>query len=185
MESIVSVYWIKILATLVVFGALVVLFVRQGRGGASKVGDVLSVLDALGEDYVVLNNVVVPAQHGMSRIKHVVVSPYGVFVITVNTDSGRLMGEAAEREWLLKNGFRKELIYNPLWANRKHANALERVLGPVRLFPLVVLIHARMKGTCEPNVIRLRELKDYIGRNKTVTLSEEQRGEIIQKLTRP
>lgn len=185
MEQIVAVYWIKILATLAVFGALIVLFVRQSRGkeAASGAGSVRSELEKLGDEYTVLDDVVVPAQHGMSRIDHVVVSAYGIFVITVNTVSGKLMGEATDHEWLHKSGRRRDTIYNPLWTNRKHLNAVDKRLGQVRLIPVVVLVHAKMKGVTEPNVVRLKGLINYIRKDKTKILTDEQRQEIVQKLT--
>ena len=180
MDFIFSADGLKILALLVV--VITVVWVKQRRqhrlGGDPKV--VKDQLERLGADYTVLSNVVVSAERGMNDVGHVVVSTYGVFVITVKTEAGKVFGREGDREWQIKSG--RDILYNPLWENRKHVNALEKLTGLVRFIPVVVFTRAVLKGEFGDHVIRLKELIPYIEQQKKSHLSNDKRDEIIAKL---
>ena len=180
MDFIFSADGLKILALLVV--VITVVWVKQRRqhrlAGDPKV--VKDQLERLGADYTVLSNVVVSAERGMNDVGHVVVSTYGVFVITVKTEAGKVFGREGDREWQIKSG--RDILYNPLWENRKHVNALEKLTGPVRFIPVVVFTRAVLKGEFGDHVIRLKELIPYIEQQKKSHLTNDKRDEIIAKL---
>ena len=180
MDFIFSADGLKILTLLVV--VITVVWVKQRRqhrlAGDPKV--VKDQLERLGADYTVLSNVVVSAERGMNDVGHVVVSTYGVFVITVKTEAGKVFGREGDREWQIKSG--RDILYNPLWENRKHVNALEKLTGPVRFIPVVVFTRAVLKGEFGDHVIRLKELIPYIEQQKKPHLSNDKRDEIIAKL---
>ena len=135
-ESYFTAYWVKIFASLVVFIVLIIMFIRQSRDRVNADPQaVVNVLNQLGSDYTVVPNVVVPGERGMFSLGNVVVSPYGVFVITVKQSEGKVFGREGDSEWKVKSGRNSNLIRNPLWENRKHVNALEKVIGQL-LFPM-------------------------------------------------
>ncbi len=162
---------------------LAVVYARRSRqhrlAGDPKV--VKDQLDRLGADYTVLSDVVLSAELGMMDVSHVVVSPYGVFVLTVKTEAGKVTGREGDREWHIKSA--RDILYNPLWENRKHVNALEKVIGSVYFVPIVVFTRAVLKGEFGAYVVRLKELIPYIEKSKTSHLSPDKQDEIIQKLT--
>ena len=162
-------------------GVGVVLFIQKRRQHqlAADPKVVKEELKKLGADYTVLSDVVVSAELGMNDVSHVVVSTYGVFVLTVKAEAGKVTGREGAREWHTKS----DILYNPLWENRKHVNALEKLIGPVWFIPVVVFTRAVLKGQFGTHVVRLKELIPYILKNKTSRLSEEKRDEIIRKLT--
>ena len=180
MDFIFSADGLKVFVLLVV--VITVVWVKQRRqhrlAGDPKV--VQDQLERLGADYTVLSNVVVSAERGMNDVGHVVVSTYGVFVITVKTEAGKVFGREGDREWQIKSG--RDILYNPLWENRKHVNALEKLTGPVRFIPVVVFTRAVLKGEFGDHVIRLKELIPYIEQQKKSHLSNDKRDEIIAKL---
>jgi hypothetical protein len=182
-ESYLTAYWIKIFASLAVFIALTVLFIRQSRDQANADPQaVVNVLNQLGPDYTVVPNVVVPGERGMFALGNVVVSPYGVFVITVKQDTGKVYGREGDSEWEVKSGRKSNLIRNPLWENRKHVNALEKVIGSAPFNSIVVFPRAVLKCTFGSNVIRLGELRKNISQNKTSRLSLDKQDEILKTL---
>jgi len=182
-ENYLTAYWIKIFATLAVFVALIVMFIRQSRDQANADPQaVVNVLNQLGPDYSVVSNVVVPGERGMFALGNVVVSPYGVFVITVKQDTGKVFGREGDSEWEVKSGRNSNLIRNPLWENRKHVNALEKVIGSVPFNSIVVFPRAVLKGAFGSNVVRLGELRKRIAQNKTSRMSLDKRDEIIKTL---
>ena len=169
---------------LVVVIVAIAIFVRKSKqhrlAGDPKV--VKEQLARLGADYTVLSNVVISAELGMNDVSHVVVSAYGVFVLTVKTEAGKVFGREGDQEWQIKSGRQRDILVNPLWENRKHVNALEKLTGPVWFIPVVVFTRAALKGEFGATVVRLKELIPYIEQQKTSRLSHDKRDEIVQKL---
>ncbi|MBC8288640.1 MAG: NERD domain-containing protein [Nitrospinae bacterium] len=171
---------LKVLALLAV--VVVVVLIRRSRQHqlAADPKVVKDQLEQLGADYTVLSDVVVSAELGMNDVSHVVVSPYGVFVLTVKTEAGKVTGREGDREWHIKPA--KDILYNPLWENRKHVNALEKIIGPVWFIPVVVFTRAVLKGDFGTDVVPLRGLIPYIKQHKKSRLSDDKRDEIARKL---
>jgi hypothetical protein len=113
-------------------------------------------------------------------VSHVVISAYGVFVLTVKTESGTVTGREGDKEWHIKSA--RDFLYNPLWENRKHVNALEKIIGPVWFIPIVVFTRAGLKDDFGAHVVSLNRLMPYIKQHKKLRLSDEKRDEIVQKL---
>ena len=179
--EILTIYGIKILATLVVFAVLLVLFFTQSA--TIKEGrDVGSELEKLGEPYRVFTNIVVRAEKGMMCVPFVAVSPYGVFVITVSDDAGKVRGRAGDREWEIKSRGKIETIYNPLWKNRQQVNALEKKLGSMKFIPVVVFTRAKLKTEFGPEVVPLNRLRNRILKFDNRVLSEKQIEATVQSL---
>jgi len=137
-------------------------------------------LGKLGADYTILSDVVVSAELGMNDVSHVVVSAYGVFVLTVKTEAGKVTGREGDREWHIKST--RDILCNPLWENRKHVNALEKIIGPVWFIPVVVFTRAELKSDFGSYVVSLKELMPYIKQHKKFRLSNDKRDEIVRKL---
>ncbi len=182
METLLTAYWVKIFATLALFIAILVLFLRTP---ATPEADDLSLkakIHKLGQEYTLLSYVVVPALRGMSRIDHVIVSPYGIFVLTVIPEPGKVSGRERNAEWEIKSGRRREILYNPLWENRKWVNALEDHLGPQPFIPVVVFTQAKLKNDFGKNVIPLSRLPGFIKKYNRSRLFSDKMEEILQKL---
>lgn len=182
-ENYLAAYGIKIFASLIVFITLIVMFIRQSN---DRVNDdpqaIKNVLNQLESDYEVVTNVMVPGDRGMFDLGHVVVSPYGVFVITVKQTIGKIFGRKGDPEWEVKSGGSRDFIANPLWENRKHVNALEKLIGPAPFISIVVFPRGNLKGEFGTNVIRLGELKNFIAQNKTFNMSMDKRDGILKIL---
>ena len=160
---------------------IAVLFIQRRRqhqlAADPKVKDQL---EKLGADYTILSDVVVSAELGMNDVSYVVVSAYGVFVLTVKTEAGKVTGREGDKEWHIKSA--RDILYNPLWENRKHVNALEKIIGPVWFIPVVVFTRAELKGDFGSYVVSLKELMPYIKQHKKFRLSDDKRDEIVRKL---
>ena len=184
METLLTAYWIKIFATLAIFIALLVLFLRTSSKATPEVDDLSlkAKIQKLGQEYTLLSGVVVPALRGMSRIDHVIVSPFGIFVLTVITQPGKVRGKERNAEWEIKSGRRRDILYNPLWENRKWVNALESHLGPQPFIPIVVFTQAKLKNDFGKNVIPLSRLPGVIKKYDKSRLFSDKMEEILQKL---
>jgi hypothetical protein len=172
----------KVIVVLVVFVTLIVIKQRRQHRLAGDPKIVKDQLAKLGADYTVLSNVVVSAELGMNDVSHVVVSSFGVFVLTVKTEAGKVFVREGDREWQIKSGKQRDILYNPLWENRKHVNALEKMIGEAWYIPAVVFTRAVLKGETGDHLVRLRELIPYIEKHKKSRLSDDKRDEIVQQL---
>ena len=182
-ESYFAAYVIKIFASLIVFIALIMMFIRQSNDRANADPQAIkNILNQLESDYKLVTNVMVPGDRGVFDLGNVVVSPYGVFVITVKQTIGKIFGGKGDREWEVKSGGSRDFIANPLWENRKHVNALEKLIGPAPFISIVVFPRGNLKGEFGRNVIRLGELENFITQNKTFHMSMDKRDEILKAL---
>jgi hypothetical protein len=70
-----------------------------------------------------------PDGHGTTQIDHVVVSPFGIFVIETKNYRGWIFGSEKQREWTQQIYRKRSRFQNPLHQNRLHVRALMRFLG--------------------------------------------------------
>ena len=66
-----------------------------------KVGEkrVARKLDWLSKEYIILNDIMLPTQYGTTQIDHIVISPYGIFVIETKNYKGWIFGHENSEEW--------------------------------------------------------------------------------------
>ena len=140
-----------------------------GKIGESEVS---SVLRSLPKDYLVINNVTVPDQGSKTnqkrttQIDHVVVSPFGIFVIETKNYHGWIFGSEKSKRW--KETFKTtqgHYFYNPTKQNWGHIFALAehlrldtRIFKPIVVFSDDCQLHVE---TTTP-VIYMSQLKSFI-----------------------
>ena len=116
--------------------------------------------------YHVLNDIYLPLDDGSTtQIDHVVVSPFGVFVIEVKNYSGWIFGSETARQWtecLPSGRFR---FQNPLHQNYKHVCVLSDTTGvPMdRIHSLVAFSDAcEFKTVLPANVLRFSDVPAHV-----------------------
>lgn len=119
----------------------------KGKIGESKVSFLLNRLDK--EKYFVLNDLLLPTEQGKtSQIDHVVVSPYGIFVVETKNYQGWIFGDEKNKYWTQQIYKNKQRFYNPIWQNYGHIKAIESVLSndDLPIYSIVVFsTKARLK----------------------------------------
>jgi len=129
------------------------------------------------ETYRQVHNVTLRTRDGTTQVDHVIVSPFGVFVIETKNMGGWIFGGEKEPQWTQKI-FRKTFRFqNPLRQNYKHVKAVEEILGvPSDTIHSVVAFmgDSRFKTPMPPNVTKglgyIRHIKSFQER----VFSEEQ-----------
>lgn len=83
------------------------------------------------ELYHRIDRLEVPKPDGMgtTRVDHVVVSRFGIFVIQAEAMAGSISGGEKEPFWTLTAGAKESRFENPLWKNSVHVWALQEYLG--------------------------------------------------------
>jgi len=145
--------------------------VSRGLQGELKVDrELASGLDE--SEYRRFHDLVLPSGMDETQIDHVVVSPYGVFVIETKNYSGWIFGGERSKVWTQTIWRNKSKFQNPLRQNYKHTKAIESFLslGSKSVFSVVVFVGSGEFRTSMPlNVVYLDELCTFI-RSKTEPL---------------
>jgi hypothetical protein len=84
---------------------------------------------------------------GYSQIDHVVINPYGVFVIETKNYSGEIKGLKADKYWYVNNKFK---MYSPLFQNYGHIQTLKEVLKDFKNISFISMISFTMR--CRFNI---------------------------------
>jgi hypothetical protein len=156
----------------------------KGRVGEQAVHNTLA--KALrAPDYTILRDVTLRTERGTTQIDHLVVSPFGIFVIETKNLSGWIFGAAEDREWT--QSFRRSRVrfQNPLRQNYAHIRALQELLGlDAAVFHSIVVFTgtAEFKKLLPLNVIPLGRLSPYIQVRSTPLLSPEQVERAVQSI---
>lgn len=82
--------------------------------------------------YILLNDCTLPdEQSGTTQIDHILLSPYGIFIIETKNYKGWIFGSERQKMWtqkIFKNSYK---FQNPLHQNYKHQKVLEQVLADI------------------------------------------------------
>ncbi len=82
------------------------------------------------------------SKSGFSQIDHIVISPYGLFVIETKNYGGEIKGSRDDTYWSVSNRFQ---MYNPLKQNYGHIKALESLLSGYLPLPFVSIVSFTMR----------------------------------------
>jgi hypothetical protein len=90
-------------------------------------------LASLSDTGQILRNLIIPKADGSTtEIDLVYITCQGIFVVEVKNYGGWIFGNERNRYWTqVMKGGHKSRFYNPIWQNRGHVWALQRVLRPL------------------------------------------------------
>ena len=115
--------------------------------------------------YQNLPNLMLHVNGATSQIDHVVLSPFGIFVIETKNYRGWIFGKVDEKLWT-KKIYRSTFTFpNPIRQNAGHISALMAATGlPKAVFHSVVVFMCgtEFKSNFPPNVLHAAELIAYI-----------------------
>jgi hypothetical protein len=135
--------------------------------------------------YHSLHDVTLATPDGTTQIDHVVVSPFGIFVVETKNMQGWIFGDPQQARWTQTIYRRRVRFQNPLRQNHKHVKALQAVLAvpPETIHSVVAFVGAGTFKTPMPaNVTAGGGFIDYITAFRTPVLTEEDIREVLQRL---
>ena len=157
----------------------------KGERGEKKVSHILA---ALPEQYKIINNVLIPTITSTTQIDHIVLSPYGIFVIETKNYKGWIFGNENKEFWIQVIFNYKTKFRNPIQQNMGHIKALKHLLRDFENIPFISIIAFADKCTLKTNiksgVIYFSEINKTILGYKKEVLSASKIAEayqIIQK----
>lgn len=128
------------------------------------------------KQYISLNNITLSTSHGTTQIDHIIVSPYGIFVIETKNMDGWIFGDEKQPQWTQSLFGKKFPFQNPLHQNYRHIKALQEFLG-IEESKFISLV--MFWGNCEfktpmPENVRTTGYSSFIKKYTEVLLSESE-----------
>ena len=114
------------------------------------------------DKYLIINDLLIIVNEISHQIDHVVVSPYGIFVIETKQYNGYNTGNEYDKKWKQNN---KYYINNPIHQNYGHVKALEELLNinNDKFIPIVCIpSRAKVKVKSKSHVLRYYNLNSTI-----------------------
>ncbi|MCJ8350442.1 NERD domain-containing protein [Moritella sp.] len=137
------------------------------------------------QQYKLFKNVTLPTGDGTTQIDHILLSPFGLFVIETKNMQGWIFGSERQAKWTQQIYKHKTSFQNPLRQNYKHTETLRELLSlPKEAVHSVVIFTARaeFKTTMPANVGYINQAIKFIKNHDQVYFTELQRIELAYKL---
>ncbi len=138
------------------------------------------------DEYHFINDVILRTPDGTTQIDHVIVSPYGIFVIETKNMNGWIFGTEKDKFWTQKIYNNSQRFQNPLHQNYKHTETLRVLLGLEKRFihSLVVFTGDGEFKTQRPENVftSIRSCAKYILSKTEKVFDTQKMEEIIEKI---
>lgn len=136
--------------------------------------------ERLPNEYKYLADVMIKSKRGLTQIDHIVISPYGIFVVETKNYAGWIFGNQDDKFWMQTFHNKKNRFYNPIWQNKGHVHALKELLKDyknLKYYPIIAFTRR-----CELREIKSDTLVIYdteisnviLRRNKEIFLSNSE-----------
>lgn len=127
--------------------------------------------------YILIPDIMLPADDATTQIDHVIVSRYGIFVIETKNYKGWIFGSEHDSQWTQKIFKATHRFQNPLRQNYKHTKTLADLTGiPENYFKSMVVFvgESEFKTDMPPNVMSSRDFIHYIKTFQTPIIKDSQ-----------
>lgn len=138
------------------------------------------------DQYRVINDLLLQSNGYSSQIDHVVVSPYGAFVIETKNFTGDIYGGPNSEMWTQNIYGNKSQFRNPIWQNQGHITALKKVLddkGRITFHNIVLFSeYSNVKADACKGVYSFRQILPVIEGYDRIVLTQSDVDSIYSKL---
>lgn len=170
-----TLWWVPLLLVVV---AIFKIFKPYIKGKVGEIAVAAHVKLYLKEHYILLNDLTLPdAEGGTTQIDHILLSPFGIFVIETKNYKGWIFGGERQKQWTQKIYQKSFKFQNPIHQNYKHMKVLERILSDIvdveSLHSVIVFMpEAEFKTTMPNNIFRGAGWTDYVKTFQQPVISE-------------
>ena len=147
---------------IIILGAISYFFYNKiiGKAGEFYVKNQIKKLPK--DKYLIINNLMIVVNNVSYQIDHVIISPYGIFVIETKQYNGYITGSEYDKKWKQNN---KYYINNPIHQNYGHVKALQELLNieDSKFIPIVCIpSKAKVNIKSKNHVLRIYNLNSTI-----------------------
>ena len=132
------------------------------------------------------HDLILPTANGTTQIDHVLVSPYGLFIVETKNRTGWIFGSEDQPKWTQSLYGKKFSFQNPLRQTFRQKKSLAEFLEvDERLIRTVVYFvgDCEFKTPLPPNVLR-RGLGRYVKSFRTIVLASDEIDRVVARLER-
>ncbi|ALG68127.2 nuclease-related domain-containing protein [Beggiatoa leptomitoformis] len=137
------------------------------------------------KSYFLIKNITLPIDSRTTQIDHLIVSPFGIFVIETKNMRGNIYGKEEDKLWTQQLNKTHYTFQNPLHQNYKHVKTLETLLDIdiKKLHSLIVFIgKSTFKTPMPKNVTQGIAFIDFIRRKKTRCFTDTEITDILHRI---
>ena len=135
--------------------------------------------------YQRFHDVIIPSSHGTTQIDHILVSPFGIFVVETKNYKGWIYGSEDQSTWTQVIYKSKHKFQNPLRQTHRHKKVLSKYLGVGESFILPVISFVgdvELKTELPSNVLTSR-VSSYIKQFNEEVFSYNEVQRIVELLS--
>jgi len=176
--------WIALIIAVVIAMSIFTSRRHEGKRGGRRTRKIAAaLLDA--KTYHQMHDLILETKDGTVQIDHVIVSPFGVFVIETMDMGGTIFGKTFDPDWT--QTFKGETIKfpNPLKPNYDRKLALNGVLGigADKLFSIIAFTgNSAFEIAMPDNVAQGKDFVNYIKSKDAVLIEESEVPRIVAKI---
>ncbi len=178
-------YWLLLIVPILVLALIPRTAWFKGKLGEFKVNVGVSLLLDR-KVYRLIKNVTLPVGGETTQIDHLVISPYGIFVIETKNIKGWIFGRPNQAQWTQVFFRFKQRFQNPLFQNDFHIKAVRDLLrlGPDQVHNVVVFVGACTFKTPMPvGVVHgVFDLARFIRAKRVLVFSEDEVRRFIEDI---
>ena len=122
------------------------------------------------------HDVIIPSNHGTTQVDHILVSPFGIFVVETKNYKGWIYGSAEQSTWTQVIYKSKHQFQNPLRQTHRHKKVLSKFLSVKEstIQPVISFVgDVEFKTELPPNVLR-SGLSSYIKQFGDIVFSDDE-----------
>ncbi len=135
-----------------------------------------------------LSNLLLGTKGRFHQIDHVLISPYGIFLLEANNLSGLIVGEETEPKWYQAITWRVKTFANPIMENQVRVQVLQELAGLDKTIP--VFSYVTFNRSCSLKVFSGMVFYDIdlpasilqLAQNQPAVLSDEEILEIVERI---
>lgn len=160
----------------------------KGQVGERKVRNKIESLISRNNEYYSLHDLILQTPDGSTQIDHVLISPYGIFVIETKNYKGWIFGGENQKSWTQTLYKKKYKFQNPLRQNYKHIKAVQNLLNVniKSIISVVVFVgDSKFKTVMPYNVMVLRDFLPFLRSHTQQIISSQNVERFFQILNSP
>lgn len=136
--------------------------------------------------YRLIEDVTLPVGDGTTQIDHLVVSPYGIFVVETKDMTGWIFGKPDDARWTQVTFRDRYRFQNPIRQNYKHVKTVQELLCLSRLQVIGVVAFvgdSEFKTPMPPAVVQgVSRLVEFIWSKRAIVIDEDDLPRLIEEI---
>lgn len=135
-------------------------------------------------EYHLIKDISLPALGNKTQIEHMIVSPYGIFIIETKYMKGWIYGDEQRKEWTQKLPSRKFAFPYPLLQNNNHIKALAYILhlSDDKFHSVIAFTGKSIFKSVMPDNVIDKDYIEYIKSKSTLVFTKQEVEEYISRI---